>query len=155
LARANPRYVKVVFVAARKAEMSGIKKNLDNYGESGGELRPYLPNPRDEIDLLVFDVMNRERLISDGSIAIDERLIERISEAEAANRIVIILIEPWTLLLESYRKIMHELDSYNFFNCVMIVLWNEQDPETISNRAHLEANIESIFPKRLILNDPQ
>src|SRR5262249_43648038 len=76
VAGANPRYVKFIFLAGRRQELQPLRASLDPYGESGGEWRPWLPDPRDEVDLLVQDVIQRERLISDGSIPLDNDLEE-------------------------------------------------------------------------------
>src|SRR6266498_3632002 len=74
VAGANPRYVKFIFLAGRRQELQPFRASLDPYGESGGEWRPWLPDPRDEVDLLVQDVIQRERLISDGAIPLDNEL---------------------------------------------------------------------------------
>src|SRR5262249_54327868 len=83
VAGANPRYVKFIFLAGQKQELRPYRASLDPYGERGGEWRPWLPDPKDEVDLLVQDVIQRERLIMDGEIPLDNELEERLDDAES------------------------------------------------------------------------
>src|SRR5262249_5559194 len=105
----NPRYVKFIFLAGRKQELRPYRASLDPYGERGGEWRPWLPDPKDEVDLLVQDVIQRERLIMDGEIPLDNELEERLDEAENGNKIVVIVVDLWTLQLANYRKLMRDV----------------------------------------------
>jgi FxsC-like protein len=155
LAGANPRYVKFIFLAGRKQELKPFRTSLDPYGESGGEWRPWLPDPRDEVDLLVQDVIQRERLISDGVIHLDDELEKRLDEAENSNKIVVILVDLWTLRLENYQKLMRDVvDPKQFVNCVIVVPWNPQDVEAINQRQMLENLLQTTFVRRTANDSP-
>ena len=155
LAGANPRYVKFIFLAGRKQELKPFRTSLDPYGESGGEWRPWLPDPKDEVDLLVQDVIQRERLISDGAIPLDHELNERLDEAENSNKIVVILVDLWTLRLETYHKLMRDVvDPKQFVNCVIVVPWNPQDVEAINQRQMLENLLQTAFVRRTANDSP-
>jgi FxsC-like protein len=155
LAGANPRYVKFIFLAGRKQELQPFRASLDPYGESGGEWRPWLPDPRDEVDLLVQDVIQRERLISDGVIHLDNELEERLDEAENGNKIVVIVVDLWTLQLASYRNLMRDVvDPKQLVNCVIVVPWNPQDAEAVNQRQALENLLQSTFVKRTANESP-
>src|SRR5262244_1772570 len=154
-AGANPRYVKFIFLAGRRQELQPFRISLDPYGESGGEWRPWLPDPKDEVDLLVQDVIQRERLISDGVIRLDNELSKRLDEAENYNKIVVIMVDLWTLRLESYRKLMHDVvDPKQLVNCVIVVPWNPQDVETINQRQLLENLLQATFERRTANDSP-
>jgi FxsC-like protein len=155
VAGANPRYVKFIFLAGRKQELQPFRASLDSYGESGGEWRPWLPDPRDEVDLLVQDVVQRERLISDGVITLDDDLEKRLDEAENGNKIVVIVVDLWTLQLASYRKLMHDVvDPKQLVNCVIVVPWNPQDVEAANQRQALEDLLQATFVKRTANDSP-
>jgi FxsC-like protein len=155
LAGANPRYVKFIFLAGRRQELQPFRASLDPYGESGGEWRPWLPDPRDEVDLLVQDVIQRERLISDGAIPLDNELEKRLKEAEESNKIVVILVDLWTLRLEDYRKHMRDVvDPKQFVNCVIVVPWNPQDAEAVKQRQTLEMLLQATFVNRTANDSP-
>jgi len=152
---ANPRYVKFIFLAGRRQELQPFRASLDPYGESGGEWRPWLPDPKDEVDLLVQDVIQRERLISDGAIPLDNEFEKRLKEAEENNKIVVILVDLWTLRLEDYRKHMRDVvDPKQFVNCVIVVPWNPQDAEAVNQRQTLEMLLQATFVNRTANDSP-
>ncbi|HEY6401197.1 MAG TPA: FxsC protein, partial [Blastocatellia bacterium] len=152
---ANPRYVKFIFLAGRKQELKPVRTSLDSYGESGGEWRPWLPDPKDEVDLLVQEVIQRERLISDGVITIDDNLEKRLDEAENSNKIVVIIVDLWTLQLERYQKLMRDVvDPKQLVNCVIVVPWNPQDPEATNQRHDLENLLQATFVRRTANESP-
>jgi FxsC-like protein len=154
-AGANPRYVKFIFLAGRRQELQPFRASLDPYGESGGEWRPWLPDPRDEVDLLVQDVIQRERLISDGAIPLDNELEKQLKEAENGNKIVVIVVDLWTLRLEDYRKHMRDVvDPKQFVNCVIVVPWNPQDAEAVNQRQTLEMLLQATFVNRTANESP-
>jgi len=155
VAGANPRYVKFIFLAGRKDELQPVRTSLAPYGESGGEWRPWLPDPRDEVDLLVQEVIQRERLISDGAIPLDNELEKQLKEAEEDNKIVVILVDLWTLKLEDYRKHMRDVvDPKQFVNCVIVVPWNPQDAEAVNQRQTLETLLQATFVNRTANDSP-
>jgi FxsC-like protein len=155
VAGANPRYVKFIFLAGRRQELQPFRASLDPYGESGGEWRPWLPDPKDEVDLLVQEVIQRERLISDGAIPLDNELEKRLKEAEEGNKIVVILVDLWTLRLEDYRKHMRDVvDPKQFVNCVIVVPWNPQDAEAVNQRHTLEMLLQATFVNRTANDSP-
>jgi FxsC-like protein len=155
VAGANPRYVKFIFLAGRRQELQPFRASLDPYGDSGGEWRPWLPDPRDEVDLLVQEVVQRERLISDGVILLDNDLEERLEDAENSNKIVVIVVDLWTLRLENYSKLMRDfVDPKLFVNCVILVPWNPQDGEAVNQRHTLENLLQQTFNKRIASNSP-
>jgi FxsC-like protein len=154
-AGANPRYVKFIFLAGRKHELKPVRTSLDPYGDSGGEWRPWLPDPKDEVDLLVQEVVQRERLISDGVITIDGDLEKRLDEAENSNKIVVIVVDLWTLQLERYQKLMRDVvDPKQLVNCVIVVPWNPQDSEATNQRHELEHLLQATFVRRTANESP-
>src|SRR5262249_45649887 len=133
VAGANPGYVKLIFLAGSKQEMVGIKSSLEPYGESGSNWRPWLPDPRDEAGLLVEDVIQRETLNQEGAIPLDNELGNRLDEAENSNKIVVILVDLFTLQNDIYRNLMRKyVDPRKVGNYVIIVPWNPRDVQAIN-----------------------
>jgi FxsC-like protein len=152
---ANPRYVKFIFLAGRKQELEPVRASLDPYGESGGEWRPWLPDPRDEVDRLVQEVIHRENFVSEGAIPLDNDLEQRLDEAEGTNKIVVIVVDLWTLQLANYRKLMHDVvDPKQLVNCVIVVPWNPQDVEAVNQRQTLENLLQATFVRRTANESP-
>jgi FxsC-like protein len=155
-AGANPRYVKFIFLAGRKQELQPFRASLDPYGEeNGGEWKPWLPDPRDEVDRLVQDVIHRENFVSEGAIPLDDNLEKRLDEAESTNKIVVIVVDMWTLQLANYRKLMHDVvDPKQLVNCVIVVPWNPQDAEAVNQRQKLETLLQATFVRHTASESP-
>ncbi len=152
---ANPRYVKFIFVAAKKNELQGVRTSLSPYGGTGGEWRPWLPDPEDEIDLLVQDVVRQEKLFSEGTIPLDDNLLQQLEAAQSNNRIVVIVVDTWTLRLQPYRKLMREFDEgKQYVNCVIVVPWNSMDAESVDQQQILEDAVQQTFLNRTLNNSP-
>ncbi|HEX2205026.1 MAG TPA: TIR-like protein FxsC [Longimicrobium sp.] len=147
LGKEGPRYVQCVYVAARRSELAadGARAALDGYGdESGMEWSPYLPAVREAVGLLVNDVTVSEGFLYT-SLEVDDRLVERLEEAETRGKIVVLVVDPWTLRLEPYQKPMNRFDRLNLYNTVVLVPWNPGDPETEAVRADLETRLSRTF----------
>ena len=137
----GPRVVKFVYVVGNRKELSRVRKNVDSYGELGAiDWKPYFPPSNNSIMLIAQQAALSQKLISDTlefNKNIEEELLERIRKAEAENKIVIIIVDIWTLELEQYRSIMKRYDEVRFFNSAVLVPWNNNDSETIKKEKML------------------
>jgi FxsC-like protein len=150
----GPRYVQFIFVAAKHNELREIRKSLDYYGHEGGlDWKPFLPKVTDEVAMLATEVALKEKLRYE-TVPLDADIIEKLKEAEQNNKIVVIIVDTWTLHLERYCTLMRPYDDLNFLNCVVLVPWNPHDDETLLSRSMLEKKIQETFPKKWILRDP-
>jgi hypothetical protein len=61
-----------------------------------------------------------------------------------AQRIVVAILDPWTLQLPEYYQMMKQFGTKNFWNCVVIIPWNEDD-ETVQERDALAAVVKQLF----------
>jgi FxsC-like protein len=139
--RTGPQYAEFAFAAAAPSEISIVRKNLQPYGDEGGrDWRPY----GEPIGLFAQRAATQERLIYQ-EIPLGSDLPQRLHEAEANNRVVILVVDPWTLMLQSYHAILRAFDTLRLFNCAILVVWNEQDEETVQHRAQLEQAVRLTF----------
>ncbi|WP_089935414.1 TIR-like protein FxsC, partial [Candidatus Entotheonella palauensis] len=137
----GPRYAQFVYIVGRRQELSRLRRNVDAYGDLGAEdWRPYDPPVDDSMMLLAQQAALSEQLISD-TLEFNEHvaddLVEKIRQAEDQSKIVLILLDPWTLGLELYRMIMRKYDETRFFNAAVLVPWNENDIESESQADRL------------------
>jgi hypothetical protein len=70
---------------------------------------------------------------------------DRLREAEANNRIVILLVDPWTILLDAYNIFMKIFNKYRYVNSGILVVW-DQEPETTGGGPALEQAVTGTFP---------
>jgi FxsC-like protein len=68
-----------------------------------------------------------------------------LQQAERDREIVIILVDAWTVQIQTYRELMRQYDKINFDNCAVLVAWNAPDNETEAYRKTLEQTIEKTF----------
>lgn len=148
-------FVQFVFVAGRRKELKTLRTKLDPYGEEGGhDWHPYLPEVKDRVGLISQRLACGEDLTSD-FMQLDDNIIMRIKEAQRLNKIVVILVDTWTLDLEQYKKPMLAYDDRKFINCVVIVSWNNRDDElTGTMRSRLFNNMRFIFSNHCINPEP-
>ena len=144
---AGPTAVQFYYVAGKRTELLGQKGNCDYYDSKGGEFwRPCLRGrflgtmatsiaTSKELDLLPYNL----------PIATDFR--ERLQMARDNNNIVILFVDTWTIhLLPWYRQRMSEYEQHNSYHCSVLVVWNEDDPETDQARQVLSNRVSVTFP---------
>jgi FxsC-like protein len=148
---ANPRYVNFVFVVGRREEMqeARIRQKLEYYRESGREWTPYLPEVKDEIDLLVQRIVLRRDFSPENIITLNDELLNHLKEAQNKNQIVVIVVDSWSLKIKNYHEWMNQFDDGTFLNCIVVILWVNDD-ETINNRKELEKVVLGTFTSRIL-----
>lgn len=150
----GPRHVQFVVVAGKREELEKIRHGTDCYGSVGGvDWRPFLPEVTNEVALVAQEIAAEEKLFSQ-IIPLDVGIMQRLADAEQDHKIVVIIVDPWTLNLPRYRTLMHILDERDFLNCVVLVLWNLRDNETLLKRPSLETTLLETFPNKWIAGDP-
>jgi FxsC-like protein len=150
----GPRESKFVFVAGRRDELRGIREKLDHYGEVGGfDWRPFSPEFVEEVGIMAQKVASREKLHYRW-LEFDKNIFEKLKEAALDNKIVVIVIDTWTLKIPRYEEFLKEYDSRNFVNCVVLVPWNSKDDETVINRSHLVNRMWGALGNHAVKPDP-
>ena len=151
---AGPVYADFIYVAGRKAEIQSLGRKIDNYGDEGGlDWKPYLPGVVEEVAIAAQTVASRERFRY-RHVPLSANLVDLIEEAQKNNRVVIIIVDSWTLCLPEYRDLMRKYDTYSFWNCAVLIAWNDKDDDTIKKRSNLEAAIRRAFVTKSRTKDP-
>jgi FxsC-like protein len=148
---AGPNRAQVFFVAARPDELKGVRTTLDGYGEDAAEWQPWLPDVEEPVWRIVWRVAEKE-----GVMPLPDQFAEptRIREAAESGTVVVVVADTWTLELPSYAKCMQEVDTFGHMNCVVAILWNERDPETVTSRDNLTELVEVVFKHHADEPDP-
>jgi FxsC-like protein len=90
--------------------------------------------------MITLDLAHRERLVPEWVTAHDH-VVERIEEAFDRGKLVVVLVDAWSLGMKPHEKRVKRLDTRDYMNCVKAVLWNDRDPATVTARAELEAKL--------------
>jgi FxsC-like protein len=144
---AGTRFADIVYVAASRSEMQKeqVKKTiLDCYGDlAGWDWKPYLQEGCREVVFIAQHVADDEGFIHcPVTVETNQKLIELIDEAKRNNRVVVILVDTWTLYLEKYHDLMRHYDNTPLTrNCVVLVVWSTKDDDTEKNRTALEYRV--------------
>jgi FxsC-like protein len=85
-------------------------------------------------------------------LAVAPGLVDPIRQAEAANEVVLIVVDPWTVRIKSYRDPLQAYDEQNFINCELLVPWNGADAETAASVADLRYSLRQSFQRTYVLN---
>jgi FxsC-like protein len=150
---AGPSSVEFVFVAATREEMKEkeLKFNMGDYGVASWDWKPYSEH---QAGIIAQRIAVQEGFLY-RAIPLGSDLMERLAEAEKTNTIVVMLVDPWALLIPSYQKFMSEYDTRAFLNCGVLVMWNGEDAEANERRPTIERALQSTFSRQLVLSSPQ
>ncbi|CAN2040430.1 putative TIR domain-containing protein [Candidatus Magnetomoraceae bacterium gMMP-15] len=145
--KTSTRYVKFVYAVARIDEIHNLKEDTGAYGTEGGlEWKPYFPRhkeDKDEIGIIAQSVAVDENFHSE-KLPVNNELCTKICESQY-NNIVIIFVDPWTLKLLHYQKIMKKYDKLRSYNCAVLVPFNDYDQETKVNHNELKEQVQKVF----------
>jgi len=131
-----------IFVAGKRSELENHKKNLEMYGTKGQkDWKPF--NEDDEIWFIAQNIATKKHL-EYNHVNIDEDLINTIKVTEMKS-VVIIIVDPWSLKINSYKTQMELYDQINLINSGILVLWKMTDKETINNLDELRTNLQRTF----------
>lgn len=136
--------VEFLYAAATRREIGEVRKNVESYGDSGSRWRPFFPSVQAEVALLTQSIAAEERFISAG-VDLGDDILQHVIDADREGRVVVVLIDPWTLRLERYRQLLRQIRELGTPNLVTFFLLNLEDKETRGAHIHLEHVIRETF----------
>jgi FxsC-like protein len=153
---AGPTNAEFFFIAATREQMSSLKTRPDeqHYGLENWEWEPFSSETKKQIGILTQQVATEEAFIYRAP-PLELDLIKRLEAADQNNVIVILVVDPWSLQIPFFNKLMSEFDSRVFVNCGVLVLWDTKDAETSANRENLEQLVRRVFYRQLLSTSPQ
>jgi FxsC-like protein len=153
----GPRYVQFIFVAGKQTELPAAQRSvLKFYGPQGGaDWKPFLDAKAGSAVELAKEVISEAvEGLNYEEVTLSEGLIEQINEAAKQEKIVVVVVDTWTLRLPSYNQWIAPLDEYSSVNCLTLVLWNLEDDETDVNEKLLKTAVEGTFTTKISQNAP-
>ena len=130
------------YVVGRPDELK--RAEVERYGRGGKDWRPFHPDYPHPIGRLAMRVALDQDL-DPAELELGKDLVARIEEAERRGDLVILLVDPWTVRIESYSTLMREYDKRNFQNSAVLIAWNSPDNETELGRLKLESALQATF----------
>lgn len=148
-ARGGPGVAQFFYVVGRSPEFTNIRRCLDSYGETGPAWRPYYPEVPTPVGVMSQLVTAGESLLYE-PYPIETDFIERLRRAEDNNNIVVIIVDPWSIQVQSYKNYMRDFDRKDFVNCGVLIPWNDKDDETSQELDKLQAGVHQAFSRKFI-----
>ena len=154
---AGPRYVQFIFVAGKQPEMQQAERTeLKFYGAQGGaDWLPYLETFKGNAVDLAADVI---RALPDGTfseeVVTSADIRKQVELAASQDKIVVVMVDTWTLQLEEYHKLIAPLDTYNAVNCITLIAWNDEDVEAKIHKSKLETAVSLALTTKVIQQPP-
>lgn len=136
----------LVYVAGTQAEYESVRTKRSCYGSNGSEWQPFLPDAESLVGAIASNVISGNNL-SPAPLAVTEKLLDHLQEAEDNNTMAVIIVDPWSIRIKSYEAAMIDLDRARLTNSGVIVLQNQNDPETKAQQAALEALLRTTFSR--------
>jgi FxsC-like protein len=146
-------YAKFVYVAARSSEISDLRIP-EAYDDLAEGWRPYHPLSQERLGAMSSLAASQEGIIP-LSIALDDTFLAKIREAETNGNIIIVLVDPWTVLLENYGGFLTQYDGAQFFGSILIVCWNDEDSDTQAARPKLVATLQTALHRTFRASTPE
>ncbi|HET6974901.1 MAG TPA: FxsC protein [Pyrinomonadaceae bacterium] len=132
--RTSSKHVRFIFAAAEPELFAG-KRGNEAYRDNGGaDWKPFYPQVTRRIGSLVQNIVSADDLdFSSDELPLDKNLIKEIEKAYDERKIVVILVDGWTVAYkDEYRAILKEFDEEiksKYINYSVLVPWNEGDPD--------------------------
>lgn len=148
----GPRFVQLIIVAGTKAEVTAARhrNNSNYYGADGHEWRPYRPiEERRAGSLANLVIAERDFLPEVVSAPLTDGLCDQVEAAQEQNKIVVLLVDTWTLHIERYQRLMARFDKGNYVNTAVLVLW-DSDTETKVSEHELDELVRATFFHRCL-----
>lgn len=146
----GPEVAWIVYVAGRNQDYAGIRNTCQCYGSIGGALwRPYLPPSDLQVGRFTQRIVESRGFLRE-TLPLSRRLIDHLRNAQETNTLVLLIVDPWSLQLDQFRLPLSDLDRANLVNCGVIIVWNDQDPETRAKRDDLRKRIEATFANTIV-----
>jgi FxsC-like protein len=140
-------------LAGRKEDYQGKRRDISCYGDRGGyQWKPLLPPKPESIGAITPRVAG-EKGLSPHVLPVSKDLVKHLQKAEEDNTITILVVDPWSVKVESYNQLMRDYDRYRLDNCAVIIVWNGADPETAERREELKEALDDVFERNLRVVD--
>lgn len=143
-------WIEFVYVAATQKEAEAFTNQAAVYDPKGGPFwRPYLPPVDRSIGEITQRVAYDERFVSN-VLSTNTPLLDYIRAAKKSNNLLIIVVDCWSLGLDTYRAWVHSFDEVFSANCEMLIPLNGADPQFLSGKAQIEQLLKKTFPQRTV-----
>lgn len=147
--KVGPSSIRLIFAVGTRDEMPETGANHAAYGEAFG--RDWVAFTSHEVPVgpLCSGIVSNEGLWP-VDLEISPNVIGEIREAEEANAIVLLIVDPYSARLERLRSFLESYDEGNFVNTGVLVLWG--DGATARDEDALRQNVKRLLSRTVVMN---
>lgn len=87
--------------------------------------KPFQPECDDMVALSAMEAATKHKLLYN-DLPVDDQMVKRVKEAEERKQIVILVVDPFSVQVSSYKQYMRDYDERNYLNSAVLVVWNSQ-----------------------------
>jgi FxsC-like protein len=139
------------FVAGSSAEYAQVRQHVDCYNVQGGRFwAPYHPGVSHQVGFISYKAADEAKANYE-DLPVTAELIQQIEDAEKTNTIVLLVVDPWSVKVQTFRDLLEECDKRAFLNCGIVIPWNIQDGEPAAERTKLRGELGAAFKRILRL----
>lgn len=147
--RGGPGIAQFFYVVGRDTEFTNIRHRVECYGKTAPAWKPYYPEVPTPVGVISQLVTASENLLYEPH-SVDADFIDKLRQAEANDNIVVIIVDPWSIQVQSYKDYMRSFDEKEFVNCGILIPWNDNDDETVSKLDELQEGVQQTFARKVI-----
>ncbi|MEO8260800.1 MAG: FxsC protein [Acidobacteriota bacterium] len=152
-AQPSARAAYFVFAAPRRQELEGIRKTLDPWGSTGWHWNPFHPVTDKCVGAMAQQAAGNKNLPF-VALPCDDTLEEQLKRTRKLQSPVVIVTDPWSVTIQSYRRVLEDYDGLMLLNCAVLVPWNDDDPETREQQATLETLLRQTCRQKIAARVP-
>jgi FxsC-like protein len=141
---AGPQVVRFVVVSASREQAGRIRGDTSFYGESPEEWAPYRPGVNGSLCELARRMATLHSYVT--SVDTIDGLPRCLRDAGRYNQIVVLLVDPWSLMMENVQEKLVEFDQLEEPTTAVLIPWSLEDEETRQNSDELRRAIRQTFP---------
>ncbi len=148
LPNCGPGFAHFVFVAGHRQELQEVRNALAAYDKEGRLWKPYLPGIEKPVALFTQRAATDLELQHE-VLPPSNALIEQLEIADDTNTIVVVIVDPWTLNVQTYQNYMKSYDKRNLVSCAVLIVWNPDDQKDKLTPQELRQKVRETFKNSL------
>lgn len=141
--RGGPSEARFIYVAARPEELDPVLSDTSSYVPAGGE--DWKPFSDEIVDFCVNRGAMKANFKHNRRPNAHQNLIAELSDALDNNAVAIVVVDPCTAILPSYREALKSYQLHNFPNCAFIIVWGQSISALRGPRKEVEDALQSTF----------
>jgi len=135
------KYAQFAYLACTDGE---VQRQIDEiYGDESNDWKPFYPQIDLKISFITQSVAAKVELDCKHLDNFDEPK-DIIDDSRENNRIVLTIVDPWSVNLPKYNSIIKKCDEINSYNFAMMIPFNLEDDETRDNFEDLNSTLLNV-----------